>query len=93
MRATPDRLKQAELASGMGADVLGAGLGVLLTANLRPYAVAILVVGRSSTGWGMWDKRRLERSAGRDSVWWDTLLYWVYWGALLGLALRIAWRG
>lgn len=87
------RMKQAELTSGIGAGVLGLGLGVLLAAYLRSYAVAIIAVGALLHAWGMWDKHRMERSeAALAPAWWDAALYWVCWAALLGLALFIVIR-
>ena len=84
------RLKQAELASGVGAGVLGVGLGVLLATHLRPPVAPILAVGAVLHGWGMWDKHHLEREASAATPRWAALLYWGCWMALLGLAIYIA---
>ena len=86
------RLKQAELASGIGAGVLGAGLGVLFSRILGTYAVAILVTGVFLHAWGMFDKHRLERGAASQAPWWSAALYIVCWGALLLLAGYIVAR-
>ena len=86
------RVKQAELASGVGAGVLGIGLGVLLASYLRVYAVPILALGALLHGWGMWDKHRLQRTLEPRHFWWDALLYWICWLSLIGLALYIVVR-
>lgn len=78
------RLKRAELTSGVGALVLGTGLGALFARYLAPAALAVLVVGLLLHAWGMYDKHRLERGTGTASVRYATALYWICWG-LLGL--------
>ena len=52
---TTARVKQAEIASGVGAGVLGLGLGVLLPPYVRLYAVPTLIAGALLHGWGMWE--------------------------------------
>ena len=69
--------KGAELASGLGAIVLGAGLALVLPGWLRAYALPLLVVGVLVHGAGMSLKYRLE-SRGGPPVWWET-------GDVLGL--------
>lgn len=39
------RIKKAELLSSIGAGVLGAGIALLLTKFLTPYAIPILLIG------------------------------------------------
>lgn len=78
------RLKRAELTSGVGALVLGTGLGALFARYLAPAALAVLVAGLLLHAWGMYDKHRLERGTGAASVRYATALYWICWG-LLGL--------
>lgn len=92
MRAISARLKQAELASGVGAGLVGCGVGVLVAAYLQPFVVAILGVGAALHSWGMWGKHRLESATRSRVVWWEALLYWVCWRALLGLAVYIVLR-
>jgi hypothetical protein len=69
------RMKQANLASAVGAGVLGGGIGVLLAQYIGPYAVPLVVVGIVMHVWGMLENRRLEAVAPR--VWWAEALYWL----------------
>jgi hypothetical protein len=77
--------KAAELASGLGAIVLGAGLSLLAPSLLRGYAIPIVAAGIVVHGIGMTLKHRLE-SAARSPVWWETALFWLCWGVLAILA-------
>lgn len=90
---TPRAAKGAELASGIGAIVLGAGLALLAPALLSAYAVPILAAGIVVHGTGMTLKHRLE-SAARAPIWWETALFWLCWGVLailaVGLVVRMA---
>ncbi len=79
------RLRVAELTSGVGAGIIGAGIGVLLAGYLAGLALPILAVGLLLHAWGMRDKHALE--AGAAHVWWSNTLYWICWLALAGLAL------
>ena len=81
--------KGADLASGLGAIVLGAGLALVAPAALRAYAVPLLVAGLVVHGVGMTLKYRLE---GRESppVWWERSLFWLCWVCLVALGLWIA---
>jgi hypothetical protein len=56
-------LKAAELASGLGAIVLGAGLALVLPDWLRNYAPPLLVVGVVVHGLGMSLKYELSADA------------------------------
>ena len=85
-RAVVLRQKRAELASAIGAGVLGVGLGALLAQWTAPYAVLLLVVGVLLHGWGMLEKHRME--AGADVTLWSAALYWACWAAL---AVLIVW--
>jgi len=84
--ATARRLRLAELSSGLGAGVLGLGIGVLTAAYLQGLALPILIAGLFLHAWGMADKHRLEVKHGAPRVWWSTLLYWICWGLLVALA-------
>lgn len=58
----PERLRLAELTSGVGAVILGIGLGVLPSDRLAGSGFRILAAGIAVHGWGMYDRRRQERS-------------------------------
>lgn len=77
--------KAAELASGLGAIVLGAGLALLVPHLLGGYAVPILVAGILVHGIGMTLKHRLE-SGEHPPLWWETALFWSCWAVLGALA-------
>ena len=89
MTPNPARLKRAELTSGVGAGVLGAGVGVLLAAQLRPLLLPTLLIGALLHGWGMWDKHRMEREHRSMTPRWAVLLYWICWGALAALGVYV----
>ena len=73
------RLTMAELTSGIGALVLGVGLGALFSKWFASAAGFIAVAGVATHGFGMWDKRRLEAQAHAESAPWVVALYWVCW--------------
>ncbi len=86
------RLKQAEIASSLGAGVLGLGLGALAAPYLSNLIAPILVLGVLLHGWGMFDKHAIERGAGRRDTWWMKALYWFCWIALAILAVALAFE-
>jgi hypothetical protein len=57
------RVKLAELTSGIGALVLGVGLGALFADWFASSATAIVLVGVAAHAFGMWDKHQLERQS------------------------------
>ena len=87
--ANKSRVKGAELLSGIGAVVLGAGLGVLFSNFLKPYALPVLFVGLAAHALGMFMKHQYEKASASARVWWAEALYWVCWLALLAVAAYI----
>jgi hypothetical protein len=90
--AKPDRLRLAELTSGVGAVVLGVGMGVLAASHIGPLGLPLLLVGAAVHAWGMYDKHHLELLADSSDVWWEPMVYWTCWGLLALLALGFAGR-
>jgi len=89
VRGQSTAIKGADLTSGLGAIVLGAGLALVAPGSLRAYAVPLLVAGLVVHGAGMTLKYRLE---GREQrlLWWERLLFWLCSVCLLALGLWIA---
>ena len=77
--------KAADLASGLGAIVLGAGLALLVPDVLRGFAIPILAAGILVHGVGMSLKHRLE-AVERSPLWWEQALFWSCWLCLAVLA-------
>ena len=80
------RAKGAELASGLGAIVLGGGLALALPEWLRAYALQLLIGGVVVHGVGMTLKYRLESRQG-PPLWWERALFWLCWACLAALGL------
>ena len=88
------RLKLAELTSGVGALVLGVGLGALVPRWFGSAAGVITVAGLSLHGFGMWDNNRLEALGQTQNPPWVVALYWVCWLLLAAvLAMLLFSRG
>ena len=83
------RLKLAELTSGIGALVLGAGLGAMFASWIAPAAVVTTVCGVALHGFGMWDKHRLEAGSRVEPERWVLALYWACWLLLAGTVLAV----
>lgn len=87
------RLQVADLTSGVGALVVGLGLGALWSEWLTSAAGLIAAVGVVMHGFGMWDKHRRESDIAVRESQWTSALYWGCWlllAAVLGfLVLRL----
>jgi hypothetical protein len=79
------RPQVAELTSGVGALVLGLGLGALFSQWFAPAAGFIAIAGLVTHAFGMWDKHRLEGQAHAANDTWLTALYWICWLMLVGV--------
>lgn len=89
LRTSPGAIKRAELASGLGAIVLGAGLALIAPDWLRAYSLVLLATGLLVHGAGMTLKYRLETREG-PQLWWERLLFWLCWVCLALVAVWIA---
>jgi hypothetical protein len=89
-----NRVKLAELTSGLGALVLGVGLGALFPQWVGPRAGVITVVGVSLHAVGMWDKHRVEGRDQAENSLWVVVLYWMCWLLLASVVgmLLFWWR-
>ena len=86
------RLKVAELTSGVGALVLGVGLGALFAMWIAPAAVLVTLAGIGLHAFGMWDKHRLEATSDVATGRWLLALYWACWLLLAGTILFLIIR-
>ena len=85
------RRKAFDTLSAVGAGVAGIGLGVFLPATLKPMAGWLLATGLAAHLWGMVGRHRMDRQD-REPAWWETVLYWGCWAAILGFGLYAGWR-
>ena len=86
------RLQIADLTSGVGAVVLGLGLGALWSEWLMSAAGLIAAVGLVMHGFGMWDKHRREPDVtARDSRW-TVAMYWGCWVLLAAVVGLLVFR-
>jgi len=92
MSKSEGAVKQADVTSGIGAGVLGVGLGVLLGDELRPIAAILLLVGALLHGWAMWRKHQLQLSHSVDLPHWSVVLYWICWLAFPAMAALVVAR-
>ena len=88
-----NRVKVAELTSGVGALALGVGLGALFPHSFGRLAGVITVVGLSLHAFGMWDRHRSEGRDQAENLFWVVVLYWVCWLLLASVLGRLRfWR-
>jgi len=85
---TASRAKVAELMSGMGALVLGVGIGSYLPLFGRSAALVVIVLGAVLHAAGMWEVHRLE--AGTRLPRWTSGVYVVCWLLLAAGAILLA---
>ena len=83
------RVKLAELTSGVGALVLGIGLGALFATWIGPAAGFVTLAGLAVHAFGMWDKHRIEKRTEADADRLVLTLYWVCWLMLGGVVLYL----
>jgi hypothetical protein len=81
------RLKVAELTSGVGALVLGVGIGALVPQWFSRSAGLIVIAGATTHAFGMWDKHRLEAQLHVETARWVVALYWACWLLLTGVVI------
>lgn len=87
------RRRAAEVTSGLGAFVLGVGIVGLLGGTLGKAAPTIIAAGLLAHGWGMYDRRRIDRKNRLPDLWWSSAAYWLCWLLLGGLAVWVAMIG
>ena len=86
------RRKAFDTLSTVGAGAAGIGLGLLLPADLKPIAGWLLAVGLVAHLCGMFGRHRLDRQQ-RDPTWWESLVYWGCWAAIIAFGVYALWRG
>ena len=84
-----NRLKFAELTSGVGALVVGVGIGALFPQWFSASATLIVFSGVVTHAFGMWDKHRLEAQVHVVTERWVVALYWGCWLLLAGVVILV----
>lgn len=92
MTSASSAIKGAEVASAIGAIVLGAGLALLAPQVLQGHALLIVFTGLVVHGAGMTLKYRLESRDG-PPLWWERAMFWLCWACLAGLGGWLLVRG
>ncbi len=82
---TLTKAKLEELASTVGAGILGFGLGALLSNYIQQYAFGIILIGLIMHGWGMYTTHHQNKK----EISWINLLYWFCWIIIIGLAVYV----
>jgi hypothetical protein len=80
-----NRLKQAEIASALGAGIIGFGLGAYLANYFASNALWIIVIGIALHGVAMYKKAEIKPT----KLAWAKWLYWLCWAIIIGLAIYI----
>lgn len=83
------RMKLAELTSGIGALVLGMGLGSYFSEWIQKGSVGLLFIGAVLHSWGMFNKHQLEKRENAVFPFWEKALYWVCWFLLAIIIIYI----
>ena len=84
-----DGRARAELVGGLGAGVLGAGLGLVFKQLLDGLALPLLLVGGTVHGLAMFQKHHLDASNETAGPRWTLWAYWACWLLLLVLAAYV----
>ena len=79
-----------ELLGGIGAAVLGAGVGLIFRDLLASLAFPLLIVGLVVHGWAMWGKHRLDATGPTAMPRWSVWAYWTCWALIAGLIIYLA---
>lgn len=79
------KAKLEELASTVGAGILGLGLGALLSNYFQRYAFGIILIGLIMHGWGMY----MTHHQNKKAISWMNILYWFCWIIIIGLAIYV----
>lgn len=85
-------LRFAALTSGVGALVLGLGIGAMFATRFASAAAFIVVAGLTAHAFGMWDKHRLEALGPAQREFWVTASYWLCWLLLGAVTLLLLVR-
>jgi hypothetical protein len=88
-----NREKLAEVTSGIGAGILGVGIGIYLADRLVGMAIWFVLLGVTLHGWGMFDRHRSLATATGKLPWWWQGLYAVCWVGLAALLVYAFVRG
>lgn len=80
-----NRLKQLDMMGALGAAVLGAGVALLFSEWLLPFAVPAVFIGIAAHGWAMYAKNRFEHQSNVFQPAWEKVAYWVCWILLVAL--------
>ncbi len=79
--------KKVDLASGVGAGLLGFGLGALFAPYMKEVAIPVAALGLILHAWGMFAKHQIEQRNNIVIPTWSKTLYWLCWIALIALVV------